>query len=339
MLVIIKEGIVNNIKNRSLQEEMKVMTKSNNDFEDVTRLRMDFCREFGVTINDEEYFIDKVQTYGYREIIYQYLDHFIEGNSEKVRPNTTFEEIYAFYQLDQRLKNEALIDLQLFEQTFKAALIDVIELYVAQLKAKKFNFYQESRLKLEDLLKEKYVMQTGRVIRRGELRSRIRRIKENYLEPFDGYNYLYSNEITTWVLIKEMSFGVACNFFFLLHHKQQAIILKRVFKNDLSLADLEKVIESMRYFRNRAAHNYSLLIIKNSDDEFLYNTVYKSLLRLKNQEPARRMKSNFKDIINNYLEEYPKEKNYLPSLDQLKLSDLLKDDAYENGCIDWNARG
>lgn len=318
---------------------MRVMTKSNNDFEDITRLRMDFCREFGVTINDEEYFIDKVQTYGYREIIYQYLDHFIEGNSEKVRPNTTFEEIYAFYQLDQNLKNEALIDLQLFEQTFKAALIDVMGLYVAQLKAKKFNFYQESRLKLEDLLKEKYVMQTGRVIRRGELRSRIRRIKENYLEPFDGYNYLYSNEITTWVLIKEMSFGVACNFFFLLHHKQQAIILKRVFKNDLSLADFEKVIESMRYFRNRAAHNYSLLIIKNSDDEFLYNTVYKSLLRLKNQEPARRMKSNFKDIINEYLEEYPKEKNYLPSLDQLKLSDLLKDDAYQNGCIDWNARG
>lgn len=293
------------------------MTKSDEDLEDVARWSMDFCREFGIKIDDEQFFIDKIKTYGYREIIYQYLDHFIEDDSEKVRPNTTFEEIYAFYQLDQNLKNEALIDLQLFEQTFKAALIDVMELYVAQLKAKKFNFYQESRLKLEDLLKEKYVMQTGRVIRRGELRSRIRRIKENYLEPFDGYNYLYSNEITTWVLIKEMSFGVACNFFFLLHHKQQAIILKRVFKNDLSLADLEKVIESMRYFRNRAAHNYSLLIIKNSDDEFLYNTVYKSLLRLKNQEPARRMKSNFKDIINNYLEEYPKEKNYLPSLDLL----------------------
>lgn len=107
------------------------MTKSNNDFEYIARWRMDFCRESGVTINDEEYFIDKVQTYGYREIIYQYLDHFIENDSEKVRPNTTFEEIYAFYQLDQRLKNEALIDLQLFEQTFKATLIDIIELYVA----------------------------------------------------------------------------------------------------------------------------------------------------------------------------------------------------------------
>lgn len=293
------------------------MTKSDEDLEDVARWSMDFCREFGIKIDDEQFFIDKIKTYGYREIIYQYLDHFIEDDSENVRPNTTFEEIYAFYQLDQNLKNEALIDLQLFEQTFKATLIDVIELYVAQLKAKKFNVYQESRLKLEDLLKEKYIMQSGRVVRRGDLRSRVRRIKEHYLEPFDGYNYLYSSEITTWVLIKEMSFGVACNFFFLLHHKQQAIILKRVFKNDLSLADWEKVIESMRYFRNRAAHNYSLLIIKNSDDEFLYNTVYKSLLRLKNQEPARRMKSNFKDIINNYLEEYPKEKNYLPSLDLL----------------------
>ena len=123
--------MVNNIKTRSLQEEMKVMTKSNNDFEDIARWRMNFCHKSGVTINDEEYFIDKVQTYGYREIIYQYLDHFIENDSEKVRPNTTFEEIYAFYQLDQRLKNEALIDLQLFEQTFKATLIDIIELYVA----------------------------------------------------------------------------------------------------------------------------------------------------------------------------------------------------------------
>ena len=293
------------------------MTKSDEDFEDVARWRMDFCREFGIKIDDEQFFIDKIKTYGYREIISQYLDHFIEDDSEKVRPNITFEEIYAFYQLDQRLKNEALIDLQLFEQTFKATLIDVIELYVAQLKAKKFNVYQESRLKLEDLLKEKYIMQSGRVVRRGDLRSRVRRIKEHYIEPFDGYNYLYSNEITTWVLIKEMSFGVTCNFFFLLHHKQQAIILKRVFKNDLSLADFEKVIESMRYFRNRAAHNYSLLIIKNSDDEFLYDTVYKSLLHLKNQEPARRMKSNFKDIINEYLEEYPKEKNYLLSLDLL----------------------
>ncbi|UXN11001.1 Abi family protein [Lactobacillus amylovorus] len=107
------------------------MTKSDEDFEDVARWRMDFCREFGIKIDDEQFFIDKIKTYGYREIIYQYLDHFIENDSEKVRPNTTFEEIYAFYQLDQRLKNEALIDLQLFEQTFKATLIDIIELYVA----------------------------------------------------------------------------------------------------------------------------------------------------------------------------------------------------------------
>lgn len=104
------------------------MTKSDEDLEDVARWSMDFCREFGIKIDDEQFFIDKIKTYGYREIIYKYLDHFIEDDSEKVRPNTTFEEIYAFYQLDQNLKNEALIDLQLFEQTFKAALIDVMEL-------------------------------------------------------------------------------------------------------------------------------------------------------------------------------------------------------------------
>ena len=31
--------------------------------------------------------------------------------------------------------------------------------------------------------------------------------------------------------------------------------------------------------------------------------------------------------------------SFYEQLDQLKLSDLLKDDAYEKGCIDWNARG
>ncbi len=31
--------------------------------------------------------------------------------------------------------------------------------------------------------------------------------------------------------------------------------------------------------------------------------------------------------------------SFYEQLDQLKLSDLLKDDAYQNGRIDWNARG
>lgn len=292
------------------------MTKSDDIFEDVTKWRMDFWREFGIKIDDERFFIDTVQTYGYREIVLQYLDHFIEGDSDKVRSNTTFEEIYTFYQLDQSLKNEALIDLQLFEETFRAALIDVLEImYIPQLQAKRVKANKDPELKLEDILKEKHVMQSGRVIRRGDLKSRVRRIKENYLEPFEGYNSLHDNKITPWVLVKEMSFGVACNFFFLLHHKQQDIILKRVFKNDVSLTDFEKLIEDMRNFRSRAAHNYSLLIIKNSDDNFLYDVIYKSLLLLKNQEPANRMKNNSRAIISRYLEKYPEEKTYFTNFE------------------------
>ena len=31
--------------------------------------------------------------------------------------------------------------------------------------------------------------------------------------------------------------------------------------------------------------------------------------------------------------------SFYDELDELKLSDLLKDGAYQNGCIDWNAKG
>lgn len=282
----------------------------NVDLADIIKMRLDFCRELGIKIDDEQFFINTVQTYGYREIVSQYLDHFFNESQDKFKQNTTFREIYDYYRLDQSLKNEAMIDLQLFEQTFKAALTDVIELQDIHLKVKKAIAGKSDHVKLDDHLKEKYVMQTGRVIRRGELRSRIRRIKENYLEPFVGFNKIHS-KITPWVLIKEMSFGVACNYFFLLHGKQQELILKQVFKDTLSTTDFEKIVDAMRAFRDRAAHNYSLLGVKDENGNFLYKTIYNQLLLLKNQEPANRIKNNFQKIEDNYLDDYPEEKAYL----------------------------
>lgn len=170
------------------------------DLTDIIKMRLDFCRKIGMKIDDERFFTKTVQTYGYREIVSQYLAHFLDENLERIIKNTTFQKIYDFYRLDQSLKNEAMIDLQLFEQTFKAALTDVIELQDIHLKVKKAKDGKNDHVQLDDYLKEKYVMQTGRVIRRGELRSRIRRIKENYLEPVDSFKRLHGG-ITPWVLI------------------------------------------------------------------------------------------------------------------------------------------
>lgn len=111
-----------------------------------------------------------------------------------------------------------------------------------------------------------------------------------------------------------MSFGVACNYFFLLHGKQQKMILKQIFKDKMSITDFEKIIDSMRTFRQRAAHNYSLLGIKNSNNSFLYKVIYNQLLLLRNQEPANRIKTNFKNIVKNHLDHYPDEQNYLEKI-------------------------
>lgn len=191
------------------------------NLKDVAKLRLGVCSDLGLEIKNEQFFYDKIETYGYREIINQYGPHFLKkemDQTECFKANTTFEALYAFYQLDQHLKNEALIDLQLFEQSFKAALVDTVEIEQATLQMKAVKSRKSAHSKLDDFLKEKYCLKSGRGIRRGDLQSRIRRIKNNYHEPFAGYTELH-HEITPWVLIKEMSFGVACNYFFLLHHQ------------------------------------------------------------------------------------------------------------------------
>lgn len=282
------------------------------DLDEITKIRLNFCRDMGLKIKDEQFFHNKVQAYGYREIIHQYSSHFMhkdDEQTEKFKPNTTFEELYDFYQLDQCLKNETMIDLQLFEQSFKAALVDAVDTEAANLRMAKAKSGKDDQLKLDDFLKEKYQLQTGRVIRRGDLRSRIRRIKKNYLKPFAGYNEIYS-EITPWVLIKEMSFGVACNYFFLLHHHVQKEVLKALFKDETPVVKFEKIVEIIRDFRNRAAHNYRLIGIKH-DDVYYYQLVYQQLLLLKNDEPSARMKMSFDQIKKNYLINYSKEKQYL----------------------------
>lgn len=282
------------------------------DLKEITKLRLDLCRDLGLVIKDDHFFYDKVTSYGYREIIGQYGSHFLQKEPDDTKcfkPNTTFAALYDFYQLDQHLKNEALIDVQLFEQSFKAALVDSVEIESMTLRIKKAKSGKDDHLKLDDFLEEKYGLQSGRVIRRGDLRSRIRRIKQNYLEPFDGYNQLH-HEITPWVMIKEMSFGVACNYFFLLHQRVQENVLKILFKDKTPVTNFEKVVETIRAFRDRAAHNYRLIGIKH-EGVFYYCLMYQQLLLMNNQEPAERMKANFDRIVEKYLSNHPDERQYL----------------------------
>lgn len=224
-------------------------------------LRLDLLRDMGIIITDTNYFIKITNRYGYHEVVWQYLDHFIKRvNKESItfKHPITFEEIYNFYCLDQHLKNQVMISLQLFEQSFKVALAEISFLGKNRQLAKNINPQTKQP---RQFLKEKYQLKNRHVIRRGNVKSRIRHIKQNYLEPYDGYREV-AGEATYWVIFKEMSFGVATNYFFLMPIKYQKQVLARVFKSHITLRKFEKWLETIRYFQRRAAHNYRPLGIK-----------------------------------------------------------------------------
>lgn len=272
-------------------------------------LRLDLLRDMGIIITDTNYFIKITNRYGYHEVVWQYLDHFIKRvNKESItfKHPTTFEEIYNFYCLDQHLKNQVMISLQLFEQSFKVALAEISFLGKNRQLAKNINPQTKQP---RQFLKEKYQLKNRHVIRRGNVKSRIRHIKQNYLEPYGGYREV-AGEATYWVIFKEMSFGVATNYFFLMPIKCQKQVLARVFKSHITLRKFEKWLETIRYFKRRAAHNYRPLGIK-VGRQFLYQKISDRLYLLQNLEPRELLKQKIPETIDEYLGKYPYEKEFL----------------------------
>lgn len=273
-----------------------------------SEIRIDFWRDIGLIINDEKLFDQVTTNYGYHEIMYQNIDHFFVDDDDyiKTRRKTTFEEIYDFYRLDQHLKNVMMISLQLFEQSFKVALAETALIENGKNFVKNIN---PRTIHKKQFLNEKYQLKDGRVIHRGDVKARIRHIKQNYLEPYEGYTEVHGGA-GIGLIIKEMSFGVATNYFFLMPTKAKKIVLTRVFKEKMTLRQFEEWLGIIRYFQRRAAHNFSLLIIKEKR-QFLYKLILNSLKQLANQEPYELAEKRSDKIVQDYVTEYPVEKDFL----------------------------
>lgn len=245
-------------------------------------------KELGITVHNQQFFEEKVTNYGYEEIVLQYANHF-----KNKKTKTDFKELYDFYRLDQHLKNQFMIALQLFEQTFKSAMSQIIA-----------NNSQTPELA------EKYIMSDGKIVRRGDLKARIRHLKLNCLDPVADNTQLEKGKISPWLLIKSMSFGIANNYFFLLNEKLRRQILEQLFYKINSTKDYEQILLDIKIFRNRAAHNYRLIGIKNGE-MYLYPQILTNLSYLKNLEPFHFAQLKIKSIIKSFIQKYPNEKMYL----------------------------
>lgn len=259
-----------------------------------------YLQHIGVTVSDHQSFTRQVKAYGYDEIVSQYLPHFVvdpRATPLQLKRPTDFNDISDLYWLDQHLKNTTMIGLQLFEQSFKVTL------------SRKLRELQQDKQQAE-LLKPSYQMQNGRTIKRGDLKARLRHIKKYYLEPYPGYREKTSGKPSAWVLVKEMSFGIATNAFFLLEQPVKKEILQVVFQRPCSLISFEQITADLRVFRGRAAHNYRLIGLRLRHHS-IYPLVLAELSLLTNQDPFIRVSQQLQKVCEHYLISHPEERTFI----------------------------
>lgn len=250
----------------------------------------DITNKLKVTGLDQPLYRQKVRNYGFEEIVGQYGDYFLKSKAQPV----DFKDIFDLYQLDQHCKNIVMISLQLFEQSFKAAMVRTLR----------------GLEKRPEVFQASFQLSNGRIIRRGDLKARLRHLRQHYLEPYDGYSKDHHGQPDPWVLIKEMSFGIATNAFFLLGAGRQRKVLADLYQHPLTLGQFDQVIDRARTFRGRAAHNYRLLGVKDGQ-HYLYQAVLADLTPLVNPDPAGFAKDQLQKVIDEYCQHHPQDQVFI----------------------------
>ena len=210
----------------------------------------------GLTIIDEAETANKLSDFGYYEIINGYRDTF-RTDDKNYKPGTTFDDIFALYYFDSKVRSATMLSLEHAESFLKQKLAYTLaEKYGTNFEdyISKGVFDVGNRLKFPNQSKNIF---TARDI----FFSEMEKIKNDKSHPFRHYRDKHGN-VPPWILIKKMSFGNLRYAISLLNKQDKKILIQRIFKSDIytSVSEQELLIlftDTIRVihdYRNRAAH-------------------------------------------------------------------------------------
>ena len=302
----------------------------------------------GLLIQNEEAAKNNLRRYGYYEIINGYKDYFLVGSEDNeadvFKPNVTFEHIFALFTLDRNLRTQVMSALEIFESNLRQAVAYTI--------SEKYTELQDSYLKRSNYRtgKKQYYRSLGREAYPIDvLLDVLKRITHSNAEPFKHYRDKHGN-IPPWIIVKKLNFGNLIWWYQLLKgdQKRNVISIMTGLEPTLieQLPDFEKGYTSLLSlyldYRNTAAHGGRIYNHFSKIHELPYNKVIHTLVEIspadyRNNKGKSRLgtlakalniaddKTAYNELriglgiyINQYLELYPDEKNYL--CDQMELS-------------------
>lgn len=219
--------------------------------------QIEILRERNLTFTDEVTATQYLAAHGYYEIINGYKTTFLDEDGEKFKSGTTFEDIFALYYFDSKIRNSVMSSLEFVEAFLKQKLAYLL----AEKHGELFHDYVSNSVfsagkPLKNQNERKKLFSDRDVLFR-----KFNGICNTQLDPFSHYKENHDN-IPPWILVKGMDFGGLRTAITLLNSQDKKVLLTRIFNPNVigSLGDSElntlfsELIMAIHKYRNRAAH-------------------------------------------------------------------------------------
>lgn len=226
--------------------------------------QIDILKDKGLIITDEE----KAREILFREnyfFISGYRHMFTEpGSRDKFLKGTSFEELYAVFVFDRRIRNTFFKNILIVENNIKSIISYQL--------SKKYGFKEKDYLNpknfTEDKLAERQVHDIlNKVKRQIRINGRQHTATMHYI---DNYGY-----IPMWVLVKVLSFGIMAEFYGILR-REDAQSVANFYNLDSEVLDIYLTILSN--FRNVCAHED--ILYDHRTQRMIPDTKYHQLLNI-----------------------------------------------------------
>ena len=218
----------------------------------------------GLIINDEA----KTKEILFREN-YFFLNgyrHLLMGSNKQSGfiPGSTFEELYAIFIFDRKLRNIFFKNILIVENNIKSIISYQL--------SKKYGFREKEYLNAKNFTGDKLAArQVNDILNKVRRQMRVNgRQHTATMHYIDHYGY-----IPLWVLVKILSFGIMAEFYSILKKEDQQTI-SSFYKVDSET--LEKYLILIANFRNVCAHEDILYI--HHTQRFIPDNKYHELLKI-----------------------------------------------------------
>lgn len=247
--------------------------------------QVEILKAKGLTVNDEK----KARKILFREnyfFLSGYRHLFMRDSKDNYIPGTTFDELYATFAFDRRIRNTFFKNILIVENNIKSIMSYQL--------SRKYGFKDKDYLDPKNFSQDSLqVRQVHDVLNKVKRQIRINGHKNTAtMHYINNYGY-----IPLWILVKVLSFGIMAEFYSILRYEDQSDIASVY---NLSIETLEINLSLLSNFRNVCAHEeilydhrlqrnipdceyHKLLNIPKDDDGYIYgkNDLFSLVIMLK----------------------------------------------------------